>query len=65
MIARPLINARVVYQKDTENSIPEPAIAVSVDANGLIVLQQGNQELLINHESVKDLFKAIKQAKEQ
>ena len=64
-IVSPLKNARVLYQKNSETGIPEPAITVSVDAGGLIILEQGKETILLEPESVKELFKAIKQSQDQ
>ena len=65
MIVRPLKNARVVYQKGSEHGVPEPAITVSVDASGLVILEQAKDTILLEPEMAKELFKAIKQSMEQ
>lgn len=61
MIVRQYRNPLVVFQKpDTDDSLAEPAIAVSTDAGGLIILNQEGRDILINRASLPDLIKALK-----
>jgi len=60
MIVRQFNNPVVLYQTpDGEYEIAEPAICISTDASGLIVVQQGGDTILINRASVKELCKAL------
>jgi hypothetical protein len=56
------MNARVVYQKNTEHGISEAAITVSVDSNGLIILEQEKNCITVEPESLKELNRAIRQS---
>ena len=53
-------NPHVLYQtSDDEFGIAEPAISVCVDAGGLIILNQEDQEILVNRASAKELCKLL------
>lgn len=50
----------VVYQTaDTEMNVPEPAIAISTDASGLVIINQEGREVVLNRASIRDLIRAI------
>lgn len=57
-------HARVLNQKcGNECAVPEPDIAASLDANSLIILSQGGDEIIINPESVPELCRMLRQLK--
>jgi len=62
MIVTQFKHPHVMYQTpdDDEMHISEPAIAACVDASGLIILQQGNDTLLVNRASVPELCKLLR-----
>lgn len=61
MITRLYNNPHILNQScSDEFGMPEPAIAASTDASGLIVLSQERRELLINPESVNELCRLLK-----
>lgn len=65
MITRLFNNPHVLNQTCSDGfAMPEPAIAASTDASGLIVLSQGCRELLINPESVNELCRLLKQLRD-
>lgn len=43
--------------------LPEPCIAVSHDATPILVLAQGDNEILVNLESVNELCRLLKKVK--
>lgn len=43
--------------------LPEPCIAVSHDATPILVLNQGDNEILLNLESVNELCRLMKKVK--
>jgi len=45
--------------------LPEPCIAVSHDATPILVLAQGDSEILLNLESVNELCRLLKKVKGQ
>ena len=56
-------HTQVVWQKDDEGA-PEKAILVTnYDTSGVIEIKQGTAEILVNHESVPELIKAMKDVK--
>ena len=60
MIVKPFKNPAVIYQNpDGAYDIAEPAICISTDANGLIVVQQGSGTILINMASVNEFCKSL------
>lgn len=56
-------NPRVLFQTADDESmeIPEPAIAASTDATGLIVLEQEGRGILVNRASVPELVKLLRE----
>lgn len=62
MIIRQNNSPRVVFQTpDDADSIAEPAIAASRDANGLIILNQEGRDLIINRASVPELVRVLRE----
>lgn len=60
MIERLFNNPRLLHQTpDSEDDMPEPPIAASTDASGLICLSQSGREILVNWASVKELCKML------
>ena len=56
-------HAQVIWQEDEEGT-PEKAILVTnYDTSGVIEIKQGTAEILVNHESVPELIKAMKDVK--
>ena len=56
-------HAQVVWQTADED-VPEKAILVTnYDTSGVIEIKQGTAEILVNHESVPELIKAMKDVK--
>ena len=56
-------HTQVVWQKDDEGA-PEKAILVTnYETSGVIEIKQGTAEILVNHESVPELVKAMKDVK--
>lgn len=51
----------ITQTTDNECEIPEPAIGVSQDSSGLIVLVQEGREILIDKSTVNDLCKALRE----
>ncbi len=65
MITTQFKNPRVLYQvADDDLGLPEPVIAGSTDASGLIVLSQEGREILLNRASVNEFVKMVRQLKE-
>lgn len=57
--------AQVVWQEESESEAPEQAILVTAyGGSKLIELKQCENEVVVNYESVPDLIKALKAAKE-
>ena len=61
-----LYNAPHMLNQKTgdECNLPEPSIAVSHDASPILILAQGDSEILVNPESVDDLCKLLKKIKQ-
>jgi hypothetical protein len=58
-------NPRILSQTaDDDDSIEEPAIALHTDAGGLIILNQGGNEILVNKNSVNELCKVLKELRD-
>ena len=60
MVTKLFGQPHILYQKvEDDMSLPEPAVAASVDAGGIIVLSQEGREILVNRSSAKELAKLI------
>ena len=60
MVTKLFGQPHILYQKvEDDMSLPEPAIAASVDAGGIIILGQEGREILVNRSSAKELAKLI------
>lgn len=60
MITKLFNHPHVVSQTaDDEDSLPEPAITVCADAGGVIVVGQGDQEIILNRATIKEFSKAL------
>lgn len=61
MIRHLQAHAQIIYQRpDSEQDLPEPAIALYTDATPLIVIVQEDREIVINLATVPELCKALK-----
>ncbi len=61
MITRLFNHAHVLFQTDDGDGLmPEPAIGASIDANGVIVLEQEGRHIVINRPSVNELCRLLR-----
>ncbi len=61
MICKLFNRAQVLYQTaDDDFDIAEPAIGVSIDDSGIIVLQQEGSSIVINRGTVNELCKVLR-----
>ena len=56
-------HAQVVWQTDDEDAPERALIVTNYGASGVIEIKQGTAEILVNHESVPELIKAMKDVK--
>jgi hypothetical protein len=63
MITKLFTKPHIVWQTadDPDCAIAEPALAVSLDASGLIVIEQEGRQLILNQSTVRELNKLLKQ----
>lgn len=63
MISHMYNQPRLITQTsdDPESGVAEPAIGISHDASGLIVLVQEGSEIIINRATVGELHKAMRE----
>lgn len=65
MITKLFNNPRILSQTaDNKHSLEEPAIGLCTDASGLIVLNQGGREIIVNRKSVNELCKVLKELRD-
>ena len=60
MIKKLFLHPHVVTQTaDDEHMSQEPPVTICADASGIIVVGQGDQEIILNRATIKDLNKAL------
>lgn len=62
MITKLYREPHVLYQNADDGGfhVPEQAIAASVDSGGLIILEQGEDTIIVNRSSVPELCKLLR-----
>lgn len=62
MIRELFSQPQILFQTPDEDfGVPEPAIGISIDTSGTIVLQQESDTILVNRASVRELCEVLRE----
>ncbi len=64
MIIEPFNKVHVLYQtEDSECDLPNPAIAISMDAGDTVIVEQEGSSICVNKASIPELVKILNKMK--